>query len=452
MRRFIKGLSLLFVLILATKAVAQENIIDEVVWVVGDEAILRSQIEEERLRRQYENEKIKGDPYCVIPEQLAIQKLFLHQAKLDSIEMSDSEVFRQVESRMNFYISQIGSKEKMEEYFNKTASQMREELRETVRDQGTVQQMQASLVQNVKVTPAEVRRYFQSLPTDSIPFIPTQVEVEVIVFEPKIPQDEVDNIKSLLRDYTNRVTTGDTEFSTLAILYSEDPGSARNGGELGFKGRGEFVPEFSAVAFQLNDSKKVSKIVESEFGYHIIQLIEKRGDRSNFRHILLSPKISDNEIRSAMNRMDSLRTDLDSLKFTFEEAAQFLSHDKDTRNNNGLMVNPYTGTSRFEMEQLPAEVARVIDQMKINELSRPFVMKNEKTNKDVVAIVRLKSRLDGHKATIYDDYQALKEMFEDEKKHQVIMDFIKKKQAETYIRIKEGWRNCEFEYPGWIKN
>lgn len=452
MRKLFKGLSLLLALFSANQIFAQENVVDEVVWIVGDEAILKSQIEEQRLRMQYEEEKINGDPYCVIPEQLAIQKLFLHQAKLDSIEMSEQQVIQQVEARMNFYISQIGSKEKMEEYFNKPAAQLREELRDAVRDQGTVQQMQQKLVENVKVTPAEVRRYYQSLPQDSIPFMPTQVEVQVLTFEPKIPQDEIDNIKARLRDYSERVQKGESEFSTLAIMYSEDPGSARNGGELGFKGRGEFVPEFSAVAFQLNDPKKVSKIVETEFGYHIIQLIEKRGDRANLRHILLTPKVSEKELTATLHRMDSLKVDLDSAKFSFEEAVAYLSHDKSTRNNKGLMVNQQTGTSQFQMEQLPAEVARQIDKMQVNQLSAPFIMKNEKNGRDVVAIVKLKSRTPGHKATIYDDYQALKGMLEAKKKDQVIQDFIKQKQAETYIRIKEGWRNCEFLYPGWVKN
>ncbi|MEG1616622.1 MAG: peptidylprolyl isomerase [Bacteroidales bacterium] len=452
MRRFIKGLSLLFVLFSTTTLVAQENVVDEVVWVVGDEAILRSQVEEQRLRMQYEGEKINGDPYCVIPEQLAIQKLFLHQAKLDSIEMSESDVLRQVEARMSFFLSQSGSKEKMEEYFNKTSSQMREELRETVRDQGTVEQMQRKLVENVKVTPSEVRRFYQSLPQDSIPFIPAQVEVEVITFEPKVPQAEVDEIKARLRDYTNRVVNGESEFSTLAILYSQDPGSARNGGELGFMGRGQLDPAFASAAFQLNDPKKVSKIVESEYGYHIIQLIEKRSDRGNFRHILLTPKISEKELTQTMARMDSLKADLDSAKFTFEEAALYLSHDKDTRNNHGLMVNMKNGTSHFQMEDLPVEVARQVEKMKVNDISAPFVMKSTKNGREVVSIVKLKTRLEGHKATIYDDYQELKGMLEAKKREEVIKDFIKKKQAETYIRIKEGWRNCDFEYPGWVRN
>ncbi len=436
----------------AMPLVAQDNVIDEVVWIVGDEAILKSEVEEERLRMLYENQRINGDPYCVIPEQIAIQKLFLHQAKIDSIEVGDQQVFQEVEGRLNFYISQIGSKEKMEEYFNKSTSQLREELRQAVRDQSTVQQMQQKLVEGIKVTPAEVRTFYDQLPQDQIPFIPTQVEVQLLTFEPKIPQEEIDNIKSRLRDYTERVNTGDSEFSTLAILYSEDPGSARNGGELGFKGRAEFVPEFSAVAFQLNSPDKVSKIVESEFGYHIIQLIEKRGDRSNFRHILLSPKVSEKELEVTLNRMDSLAVDLDSAKFTFEQAVAFLSQDKDTRNSNGLMVNQANRTAKFAMEELPAEIAREVNGLEVGAVSKPFIMKSPKNGREVVAMVKLKSRVEGHKATIFDDFQALKSLFEAQKREKIIQDFIKKKQAGTYVRIKEGWNNCDFVYPGWVKN
>ncbi|MDO5571086.1 MAG: peptidylprolyl isomerase [Bacteroidales bacterium] len=431
---------------------AQENIIDEVVWIVGDEAILKSQVEQERLRRQYEGEKIKGDPYCIIPEEMAVMKLFLHQAKLDSIEATDAEVFQEVEAKVNYYIQQLGSKEKVEEIFNKNMSELREELRDNTRDMKTMEKMQMSLVEGVKATPVEVRRFYQSLSKDSIPFMPEQYEVEIITFEPKIPQSEIDDIKNRLRDYTDRINKGEQDFSTIALLYSQDPGTAKNGGELGFKGRGSFVPEFAQVAFSLNDTKKVSKIVQTEFGYHIIQLIEKRGDRSNFRHVLLTPQVSEKELSETLVRMDSLKMDLDSAKFTFEEICAYVSHDKNTRNNHGLMVNPYTRTSQFQLEQLPVEVATRVKDMKVNDISSPFVMKDENKNKQVVAIIKLKSKVEGHKATVYDDYQALKDMLESSKRNKIIQDFIKKKQRETYIKIKDGWANCEFEYPGWVRN
>lgn len=446
-----KTLVLLFVLCTSQiKVYAQDNVIDEVVWIVGDEAILKSDVEEERLNAQYNGVKFEGDPYCVIPEQIAIQKLYLHQAAIDSVEVTDSEVMQQVEWQINNIIRQIGSKEKMEEYFNKTYTQIRETMRESAREKLTVERMQKKLVGDIKITPAEVRKYFKELPQDSVPFIPTQVEVQIITQQPKIPIAEIDDVKKRLREYSDRVTSGDTPFSSLAILYSEDPGSARRGGELGFMGKGELLPEFAAVAFNLSDPKKVSKIVETEYGFHIIQLIEKRGDRINCRHILLKPRVADKDLQAAMGRLDSVANDIRSNKFTFDQAASVISHDKETRNNNGLMANSRTSTSKFEMDQLPQEVAKAVDKLNIGEISKAFTMVNDK-GKQVCAVVKLKSRIDGHKATITDDYQNLKELVLSKIRAQKLDQWIKDKQKKTYVRINEGWKKCDFKYPGWVK-
>ena len=444
----------LFALLMLTGSVmyGQDHVIDEVVWVVGDEAILKSDVEEARMNAQYEGRKFEGDPYCVIPEELAIQKLYLHQAVLDSIEVSESEVLQRVEMMTNQYIQMIGSKEKMEEYFNKTATQIREAMRENVKNGLTVQKMQQKLIGDIKITPAEVRRYFKDLPQDSVPYIPTQVEVQIITSQPKIPLDEIEDVKRRLREYTDRVNKGEMDFSTLALLYSEDKGSAMRGGEIGFKGRGELVPEYANVAFNLQDPKKVSKIVESEFGFHIIQLIEKRGDRINTRHILLKPKVNEKDLTSARARLDSIADDIRKNKFSFDEAASIISHDKDTRNNHGLMPNPQTNTSKFEMQQLPQEIAKVVDGMNVGEISKAFTMVNEKDGKEVCAIVKLKSRINGHKATITDDYQNLKEIVLDKRREEMLEKWIVEKQKHTYVRINDNWKNCSFKYPGWIKD
>ncbi len=444
----------LFALLMLAGSVmyGQDHVIDEVVWVVGDEAILKSDVEEARMNAQYEGRKFEGDPYCVIPEELAIQKLYLHQAVLDSIEVSESEVLQRVEMMTNQYIQMIGSKEKMEEYFNKTATQIREAMRENVKNGLTVQKMQQKLIGDIKITPAEVRRYFKDLPQDSVPYIPTQVEVQIITSQPKIPLDEIEDVKRRLREYTDRVNKGEMDFSTLALLYSEDKGSAMRGGEIGFKGRGELVPEYANVAFNLQDPKKVSKIVESEFGFHIIQLIEKRGDRINTRHILLKPKVNEKDLTSARARLDSIADDIRKNKFSFDEAASIISHDKDTRNNHGLMPNPQTNTSKFEMQQLPQEIAKVVDGMNVGEISKAFTMVNEKDGKEVCAIVKLKSRINGHKATITDDYQSLKEIVMDKRREEMLEKWIVEKQKHTYVRINDNWKNCSFKYPGWIKD
>lgn len=428
---------------------AQDNVIDEVVWVVGDEAILKSEVEQVRIRAQYEGRKFDGDPYCVIPEELALQKLFLNQAAIDSIEATETEVMNQVEYQMNYYINQIGSREKMEEYFQKSSMDIREELRETARRELTMQMMQRELMKDIKVTPAEVRRYFSKLSSDSIPYIPTQVEVQLITIEPEIPEEEIDRVKARLREFTDRINSGETSFATLARLYSQDPGSASNGGETGFRGKGYWVPEFTNVAFNLNDPKKVSKIVETEFGFHIIQLIEKRGDRVNVRHILLKPEVAENDLMAALSRLDSIADDIRNNKFTFENAVIHISSDKDTRMNKGLMPNQNTGTSRFEMQELPQEIARAVNSMNVNEISKPFIMVNGK-GKEVCAIVKLKSRIKGHKATLTDDFQTLKDVVLDKKRAEKIEKWIKEKQKSTYVRINEKWRNCDFKYPGWI--
>ena len=437
--------------------IAQDNVIDEVIWVIGDDAILKSDVENMRLQMQLENQRIPGDPYCVIPEQMAIQKLYLHQAKLDSVEVTDSQVYQQVEGWLNNAINQIGSKEKLEEYLGKTTNEIREERRQLVKEMYLVQSMQSKLVENVKITPAEVRTFYNRIPQDSLPFIPTTVEVEILTVEPTVSLEEIDDIKKRLREYSDQVTSGKMQFSTLARLWSDDKESAKNGGELGFVGKGTLMPEFAAVAFDLNDPKRISRIVETEYGYHIIQLIEKRGDRINVRHILLKPRVSDKELQAATQKLDSIRNDILADKFPFGEAATYISADKDTRNNKGLMVNnnptgrysERTGTSKFEMDELPPEIGKVVHTMEVGDISEPFIMINSK-QKEISAIVRLKSRTVGHKASLTEDYQALKAMVHEEKEQQLLEKWLVKKQKETYIRINDNWKNCDFERDGWI--
>ena len=442
-------LSILLSIFASIAISAQNNIAEEVAWVVGDQLIYKSEIEAMYQQMQYERTPINGDPYCVIPEKIAIEKLFLHQADIDTVEVQNSMIQQQVDSRINYYISNLGSKEKVEQYFRKTIPQMREEMTEMWKNQSRVQQVQASLTKNLKTTPSDVRKYFSNLHADSIPFVPMQVEVQIITLNPIIPLQEIEDVKARLRDYSNRITNGESEFSTLAILYSED-GSSVRGGEIGFMGRGHLEPEYAAVAFNLNDPKKVSKIVETQYGYHIIQLIEKRGDRINTRHILLRPKVSDKDLTAAIERLDSVRADILDKKFTFEDAAPVISQDKDTRNSKGVMVNSESGTIRFEMSQLPQEIAHQVNKLNPGEISMPFIMKDPKLNRDIVAIVKLTNRIEGHKANLSDDYQLIKSMYEASAKANIISEWINKKIDDTYIRIEDGWNNCQFEH-NWLK-
>lgn len=429
------------------------SIIDQVVWVVGDEAILKSDVEAMRLQGEMEGMKWKGDPDCIIPEQLAVQKLFLHQAALDSIEVTESEISKSVDQQINYWINNAGSREKLEEWKKMTVKQMRESLHDDFKNHQLIEKMRSKLVENIKVSPADVRRHFEKLPADSLPLIPTEVEVEIITQAPKISVDEINKIKNDLREYTDRVTRGETSFAALARLYSEDPGTARQGGEFEeYMGRGMLDPSFAAVAFNLTDPKKISKIVETEYGYHIIQLIDKRGDKIKVRHILRIPKVDADAITRSEARLDSIADDIRAEKFTFEAAASYLSDDKDTKNNNGLMANQSEDgyTSKFRMRDLPTEIARVVDTLKVGEISKSFQMVNQK-GKTVCVIAKLVNRVDAHRATITEDFQAMKDIVLAKRRADFIKEWVQKKIKTTYVRINDDYKNCNFEYDGWVK-
>lgn len=431
---------------------AQTNIVDEIIWVVGNEPILLSDVEETRISSEAYGQPV-DNPYCTIPEQIAVNKLFVHQAELDSVTVSESDVIRAVDNRINESIQAFGSREALEQMYGRSVSQMRENLKKQYREQMMADEVRQKLTTDVKATPAEVREYFKNVPNDSLPFIPTQVEVQIITSVPEVPRAEVERIENKLREYARRVNSGEADFSTLAKFYSED-GSARNGGELGYMGRNQLVPEFANVAFTLNDPKKVSKIVRSEYGYHIIQLIDKKGDKINVRHILLKPHIDDSEIEKGIARLDSIANDIHANKFTFDAAALALSDDKDTRNNHGLMANvdQQNGTvsSRFEMQDLPADVAKVVDTLSVGQISRAFRMTNDK-GQEVCAVVMLKNRIEGHPANMTEDFQTLRDVVVNKRKEEKIEQWIKDKIKTTYVRISPDWRNCKFHYEGWVK-
>ena len=449
------------------KAQNAQNVVDEVVWVVGDEAILRSDIEVTRIQAAMEGIRWNGDPDCAIPEQLAVQKLFLHQAAIDSIDkdVTESEISSQIDARIDYMVEQIGSREKLEEYRQQSITQIKQAMHDDLRDQLLIQKMKQKLVQDIAVTPAEVRRYFKDMPLDSVPFVPTEVEVQIVALTPKVTIEEINRVKDELRQYTERINNGETSFQTLARLYSEDPGSRRQGGEMDYMGRGVLDPAFAAVAFNLTDPKKISKVVESEFGFHIIQLVDKRGDKIKVRHILRKPVVSDSAVNASLAQLDSIAVDIragvvpkklrpyiTANKFTFEDAVSVFSDDKDTRNNRGLMANrtETKHTSRFQLQELPPEVARVVDTLQVGQISQAFPMINSQ-GKTVCVIAKLKSRTEGHKATITEDFQVMKDMVLDKRRAKKLHDWVVDKIKSTYVRIGEEYRNCNFEYEGWSR-
>ena len=430
-------------------ASAQDNVIDRVEWVVGDKFILRSDIEESIRYWMSNGRKFDGDPYCVVGEDLAIQQLFLHQAELDSVFVDENQVMREVDAQVDRVIQEIGSKEKMEEYFDMNSAEIRDMYREQLHNMYTMEMMKQKIVGDIKVSPSLVRRFYQNLSVDSIPFVQQQVEVQILTIEPEVDKEEVERVKSELREYTERITSGETSFSTMALMYSEDPGSARRGGELDYSGRGEFAPEFATVAFNLTDPDKVSKIVETEYGFHIIQLIDKRGDRVKVRHILRKPRRSNENIKKMLLTLDSIAVDIKAGKYTFEEAVEAYSDDKDTRNNYGIMYNPVNASSYFELEQLPVDVARVVDGLEVGEVSQPFswMLNNGKT---VCAIAKLRVRTEAHRATLSDDYESLRLLYQAKMGDVRIQEWIKEKQRKTYVRVNRDTHNCDFKYPGWV--
>lgn len=449
-------LALLASLLLPRELSAQKNVADQVVWMVGDEPILLSDIEFQKLRMRSEGIRLQGKPDCFIPEQLAVQKLFLNQAKIDSIEANDSQIIRSVDAWLENVIAQIGSREKLEEYFGKKISQIREDERKQARNSDIVRAMQNKIVQGVQVTPSEIRAFFASMPQDSLPFIPKTVEVQRISVLPEVNLEEIDRVKERLRGFADEVNSQKKSFSSLARLYSEDQRTALQGGEYGFVGRGSLETEFANVVFNLSDPKRCSQIIKTEEGYHIVQLIEKRGDLVNFRHILLRPAVDEKGINAAQTRMDSIVTLINDDKLTFEAAAELFSEDKDTRNNGGLMINKTQGSDfesspNFRYEELPQDIARVAYELKPGEQSKPFSMRQPNGQTEIV-IIKLKQIHPEHIANMNSDYRVIKAMALQKKREQVLDDWIRRRQKETPIKIYSSYTDCDFKYPGWVRS
>ena len=432
----------------------KRSIADQVVWMVGDEPILLSDIEYQKLILRSEGQGIEGDLDCIIPERIAIQKLFLNQAKIDSIEANETQVKRMVEMWIQNAISQLGSKEKLEEYFNKKISQIREEQAVQMRNEEIVRAMQQKIAQGIQVSPSEISTFYKSIPKDSLPFIPKTVEVEIIALQPQIPLTEIDRVKSVLRSYADDINEGKREFSTIARLYSEDKRTALQGGEYGFVGKVSLDPTFATAVFNLSDKTRVSPIIKTDEGYHIAQLIEKRGDLVNFRHILVRPVVDEAALSAATKRMDSIAQLIEEGKLAFDQAAALYSEDKNTYNNGGLMINSsnesdFAGSSSFRYEDLPQDIAKIAHELKVGQVSKPFTMRTEK-GLEQVAIIRLKEEHPEHIANMNTDFRTIKEMALAKKRSKVIDEWIRTKQKATHIYINEAYRNCTFQYPGWV--
>ncbi len=424
------------------------QVIDQVLAIVGREVIMESEVEAQAVQMRAQGYYTSGDIKCEVLEELLFSKLLMNQARLDSVTVSDAEVLSESERRLTAYINQIGSEEKLEEYYKKSLDEIRDDLSEVIMEQMTAQRMMQTVTADVVVTPSEIRTFFEGIPKDSLPIVNTQFALENIIVYPEVKEVEILRIKDRLREFKERVTNGES-FATLAVLYSEDPGSAPKGGELGFVSRGDLVPEFSAVAFNLQPGE-VSKVVKTDYGYHIIQLIEQKGERINCRHILLKPRVALDEKQKTQSKLDSLKTEINAGNLEFKQACWMFSEDDDTRLNGGVMVNPMTGNSKWEASQLDPKVASAIKNLTVGEVSNPFETEDDNGNK-VYKIVRLKEKVDPHPANLEVDYQLIQNMATEKKKGDFMKEWMEDIVESTFIKIDDQYKNCAFENKAWVK-
>ena len=443
LRLFVLMLGLFFTF---NQVIAQdeEQIIDQVVAVVGKNIVLESDIQNQYLNYRMQG-GIKGgakDIRCQILEEQLFQKLMVTQADVDSIEVNEAQVEGELERRLQMFVTQFGTQEKMEKYYGKTIPEIKNELHDIIKEQMIAQQVQSGIVANVTVTPSEIKSFFRSIPSDSIPQIPTEYQIAQIVKKPPISIEEKIRVKEQLLELRSRILKGES-FSTMAILYSEDPGSAKKGGELGFYGRGQLYPEFEAIAFKLSEGE-ISNIVDTEAGYHIIQMIERKGDYINVRHILLSPKVSPGDLLKARNELDSIAILIRADSISFKAAVTKFS-EANNKNSGGLLVNPYSGSTIFEAEQLDAQISFVIEKMKVGEISNPVPLKTEE-KEDAYQIVLLKKKSVPHKANLKQDYSKIMMWAENDKKQKVIDEWINDKAKETYVKIIDQYKDCIYTH------
>lgn len=449
-RKLIGIFTLLACIVLSNQIQAQDKTVDQIVAVVGKNIILKSDIEEMFKQQQAQGITTEGDMKCEILENFLVEKLLLAEAELDTtIIVSDSQLNQRLEQRIQYFVSHLGSEKEVEAYFKKSIVDLKSDLEEVIKNQEMTQQMQQNIIDKVTVTPAEVRYHFKNLPEAEIPQIDAQVEYAQITVLPVISLEEEDRIKATLRELKRRIESGESAFAPLAVLYSEDPGSARNGGDLDYMGRGNLDPAYAAAAFNLKGDK-ISNVVKSEFGYHIIQVVDRKGEQLKTRHILMKPKVTPTAMKTAFGQIDSIADFIRKGTFKFEEAALRWSYDKNSRNNGGVVINPETGESKWKMSELDPDVSKVISKMNLNEISKPFQTIDDK-QRPVYKIIKLLSNTAAHKANMRDDYVELSNIYLNSKKEKTLDKWIRDKQTGTYVRIDPSYVNCNFKYQGWIK-
>lgn len=438
LKKTVLNLLLCLVIFIPSFSSAQ-MVVDKVMAVVGSKIILHSDIEKQYVQYLAQGAETGTETKCQIFDQLLLQKLLLNQADIDSIKVSESQVDGELDRRMRFYVKQIGSEEKLEAYFHTTIRELKAELRDMIREQLLVQNMQSTITKDVVATPGNVREFFESIHPDSVPYIDAEMEVGHIVRKPPVSDLERKLLKLKLEEYRTKIMAGE-DFAVYAALYSDDKSTAKKGGELGMFERGTMVPEFEAAAFNLR-AGEVSPIIETKFGFHILQLIERRADQINVRHILLQPSTDDKDLYKAYHLLDSLRQQIQLGTITFDEAAQKFSDDEETRNNGGLLINPETGTARLSPDKMDRLLFFQVDSMPLNKVSMPLAMTTGE-GKQAYRLVMVKAKNAPHKANLKDDYQRIQEVALQNKQNLMLADWVKNKRQTTYIHFNETMDGC----------
>jgi len=450
-----KKIVILLICLYGVCAHAQPYMLDQIVAIVGGKPVKQSDVESAYMDARSMGYLSKGDMKCEMFEQLLIRKLMMNQAEVDSLVVEPSEVELDLNRRLDYYIQYIGSLEEMENYFKKSIYEMKDDLRKRMFDEKLADKMQHEITSNVKITPSEVRSFYNRLPKDSIPLINGQAEVAQIVMYPPYSDEAISDVREKLLDMRRRIVAGESSFRAQAVLYSEDPGTSVNGGEMPFMSKAELDPDFAKAAWALKNSGDVSRIVESKFGFHIIQLIEKRGDQVKCRHILLKPKPNPEAIATVTGRLDTLVRRIRSEELNWNTAALYTSEDENTRFNGGLMINPNERSplfrsTLFEMDQLEKSDYNVVKNLKIGEISEPYESKDEK-GRIVYKIVKLKSLSDPHRANLKQDYNFLAEIALSEKMMKVIREWVDEKIESSYIYIDDSYKRCELSNNNWLR-
>jgi len=441
------SIAILLLILTVNAGYAQTNL-DRIVAIVGDKIILHSEIDGQIKQAKQDGTNLGTNPYCTVLEETMFQKLLVHQADVDSLEVKEEQVEAELESRIRYFISQIGSKEKFEEYYGKSTEKFKDDFRDAIRDRMKSQQMQGKITGDVKITPKEVKDFFYAIPKDSLPFMGSKLEMSQIVKLPQVSVEERIKIKEELSKYRLQILSGEESFCSLALFKSEDPGTRSNCGEFELIPRGTFVPEFDAVAFSLKEGE-ISEVFETSFGYHILQLLERRGDMYRGRHILMIPKISNLQMAQASQKMDSIYKDIKEGRITFEQAVAKYSDDEETKYNGGKLFNQQTGDSKFDNNEIDKQLFITVDGMEPGEISEPVYMTTQ-DQKQGIRIIKLNGRSEPHVASLRDDYPQISEAAMADKKSKAILKWVKSKTKSMYVWVEEEHRTCEFEYP-WIK-